>query len=557
MERNLRRKVQDAARPALEALAPGFVRRVHVDELFLGSVAPRISGVLCADDPDGGSSGAELELDVSWNCDGHTLLAFDLRAGQRLACGIHDLSVKGLLRMRLGPPCAAPPGFAAVSFCFAAPPAVKYRLSGIGAIAASIPGFSSYLQQCVVDGFVASAVWPRRVTLPLPNSAPGKQPSFDNPAAGVLRVTVHEASELSPAELLGLKDVALPGGSGAQSISPYVLLELPECPGGGSVTMQREATTHRRNTLAPRFDGECFHFVIDEPGTQRLRVSVRAWDAQGAGPTTGSVLGEATLPLAGLHPGVEDTDTWALTLVVPKSVTVQGVMATYRVPSFGGELQELPAGRLRLGLLYTPFVDDEELDDEEEEEEEGQDEDDEGDDFSDLDDGDIDDRRARNRAAVRRAAARRARRRLRRVGRSARGVLFVRVIRGVDLQRASGAPRPGDCYVTLTLAGERRRQVRKTRVVSASRDTAVWNEDFVVHIDDAVRSELVLAAFDFSGMDAHLPMGDMRVTVADIVAEQAAREATGEDVYGSLERAFTLQGVSSGALHLRFQWRAY
>ena len=563
VERSLSRRVAVAAVPSLEALAPGFVRRVRIEELSLGSVAPRVTGILCADDPDGSARGVELELEAQWQCDGHALLAFDLRPGRRIACGIHDLSVKGVLRLRLGPYCSSLPGFSAVSVCFASQPAVRYRLSGVGALATSIPGFNAFLQQCVADALAAAAVWPRRLVLPLPGAGPGA--AARNPPAGVLRVTVHEAVDLSPAELLGLKDVALPGSS-AQATSPYVVLELPECPGGGAVGLQREASQHRRNTLSPRFDGQAFYFVVDDPATQRLRVSVRAWDAQGAGPATGSVMGEATLPLGGLHPGVEDTDAWALTLVVPKSVTVQGVMATYRVPSFGGELQELPAGRIRLGLLYNPFAQEEDDEEQARGEEEDEEDDDDFDDDDDVDADEQDDdgmslggsRQRRTHAAVRRAAARRARRHLRRVGRSSRGVLFIRLVRGVDMQRASGAPRPCDCYVTLALAGEHRRQVHKTRVVSGSRHP-VWNEDFVVHVGDAARAELVLAAFDFSGMDAHVPMGDLRVAVADVVAEQAARAATGDDDGGDgmFERQFRLEGVSAGALHLKLQWRAY
>ena len=56
-----------------------------------------------------------------------------------------------------------------------------------------------------------------------------------------------------------------------------------------------------------------------------------------------------------MQPGQELDEYLPLSLVVPKSVTVQGVMATYRVPSFGGELVEEPAGRLRMQVLYTPF----------------------------------------------------------------------------------------------------------------------------------------------------------------------------------------------------------
>jgi hypothetical protein len=60
-------------------------------------------------------------------------------------------------------------------------------------------------------------------------------------------------------------------------------------------------------------------------------------------------------------------------------------------------------------------------------------------------------------------------------------------------------------------------------------------------------------------MDAHVPMGDLRVAVADVVAEQAARAATGDDDGGDgmFERQFRLEGVSAGALHLQLQWRAY
>jgi Ca2+-dependent lipid-binding protein len=563
LERGICRELQWRAEPVLRALAPGFVRRVRVEELSLGSVAPRITGALCADD-DAGS--VELELDVRWSCDGRALLAFDLRAGRRLTFGVHDVSVSGLLRVRLAPLCSRLPGFAAVSLCFAAPPEVRYRLSGVGAVASSIPGFAAYLQRCLGDAVAAAAVWPRQLVFPLPVSVVGRDPAATAftlaPApAGVLRVTLFDAADLSPAELLGLKDVALPGGGNSGvSTSPYVLLEMPEPPGGGRAGSQLESTAHKRNNLNPRFD-ETFMFVVDDHATQRLRITVRAWDSSGLGAGGHSVMGETAVPLAGLRPRVAEDSYWSLSMVVPKSVTVQGVMATYRVPSFGGELEEVPAGRLRMGLLYTPFrgspgarrgTSDDEDEEEDDDADDYDDDDEEDDDESDpSSSGEDESEDAEARRDARRAARRQARRRSRHRGRGAgarQGVLFVRVERGADLRRVTGASRPADAYVTVMLAGERRREVRKTRVVAASRSPA-WNADFALFVDDAPRSELVCAAFDFSGVEAHIPMGEVRLPVLDIVAEQGAAHG--------VRQSYPLLGAPGGTLQLWLEWRPF
>ena len=573
LERGICRELQWRGEPVLRALAPGFVRRVRIEELSLGSVAPRITGVLCADE-DAGS--VELELDVRWSCDGRALLAFDLRAGRRLTFGVYDLTLSGLMRVRLAPLCSRLPGFAAVSLCFAAPPTMHYRLSGVGAVATSIPGFASYLQACVLEAVSAAAVWPRQLVFPLPASVVGRDPTVTASAlaaapAGVLRVTLHSAAELSPAELLGLQEVTLPAGGNANvSTSPYVLLDLPEPPGGGRAGVQQEVTEHKVNNLSPTFE-ETFRFVVDDPATQRLRVSVRAWNASGLGSGAHSVMGETAVPVAGLRPHVLEDTWWSLTMVVPKSITVQGVMATYRVPSFGGELEEVNAGRLRISLLYTPFRDapggggphagddlDDEDDDEDDDDEDSAEESDESSESDPSSSGEDESEEAEERREARREARRAARRIDRRNARqlrrhnkgtvAKRGVLFVRVERGSELRRVTGAARPADAYVTVMLAGELRREVRKTRVVSAS-SSPVWNADFALFVDDAPRCELVCAAFDFSGVDAHIPLGEVRLPVLDIVAEQGGNRG--------VRQSYPLLGAPSGTLQLWLEWRAY
>jgi Ca2+-dependent lipid-binding protein len=567
LERSLCRELQRASEPLLRSLAPAFVRRVRLRELSLGSCAPRVTCALCAD-ADGGC--CELEAEVRWACDGRALLACDLRAGRRLAFGVHDLQLSGLLRVRLAPLCARAPGFAAVSVCFAAPPTVRYRLSGVGAVASAVPGFAAYLQRCLGDALAAAAVWPRQLVFPLPASVVGRDPAaaafaLAPPPAGVLRVTIFEAAELCPCELLGLRDVALPPGAAAllSAVAPYCALELPQPPGGSRAGEQAEASAHKRSTLSPRFD-EAFSFVVDDPATQRLRVALRAWDARALGAAQHSVMGETAVPIAGLRPGVPEDSFWALSMVVPKSVTVQGVLTTYRVPSFGGELEEVPAGRVRLGLLYTPFrgapradADEASDDAQSQQSQEEEDEDDDGsddassNDESSSDGGSSSEGAAEARREARRAARRAARRRERRLrgGGARRGVLFVRVERGQELRRSGGAINaPADAYVTVALAGERRRETRKTRVCAASR-SPVWNADFAVFVEDAPRAELRCAAFDFAGVEAHLPLGELRLPLLDIIAHQGGRPGC-RDTYA-------LSGEDGGALQLWLHWRPY
>jgi Ca2+-dependent lipid-binding protein len=558
LERGISRELQWQLEPALRALAPGFVRRVRIEELLLGSMAPRVTGALCGES-DGDS--VELEFEVRWECDGRATLGFDLRAGRQLTFGVHDLSVSGMVRVRLAPLCSRPPGFAALSVCFAAPPTLQYRLSGVGAVADAIPGFAAYLKRCVGDAVSAAAVWPRSLVFALPASVVGGDPSavedeLAPAAAGVLRVVVYEAAELSPAELLGLRDVSLPGGGKLSvSTSPYVTLELPSPPAGGRAGAQQDATAHKRNDLNPRFD-ETFTFVVDDPATQRLRIVVRAWDASGMTASSHSVMGETVVPLSGLRPGVMEDSYWALSAVVPKSITVQGVMATYRVPSFGGELEEVHAGRLRLGLLFTPFrgspgaLDDEDDEDDDTlEEDEDEEEEDESDGSS---SGAEESEEATLRRDARRAARRRARRAARRHANSdnaRRGVLFVRVEKGTDLRRVMGSLRQPDAYVTVALAGERVRELRKTRVVASSRSPA-WHDEFSLFVDDAQRAELVCSVFDFSGVEDHIPLGEVHLPVLDIIAEQGGA--------GSFRETYMLLGSQQGgSLELWMQWRPY
>ena len=539
----LGRQLQWQLEPALTAVAPSFVTRVRCEELVLGAAAPRITGALCADDMGRGNAedGVEMELEVRWACEGHARLSFGLRTGQRLSFGVHDLTVSGLLRVRLAPLCAQPPGFAAVALCFAEQPTVRYRLSGVGSVVHALPGFSAYLQRCLADALCAYCVWPRRALLPLPEWLVGREPAatvqqLGSPACGVLRVRLMEAQELSRAELLGLRDVPLPQ-AGTSAVSPFVELELAAPPGGSRAGPQREASGVRRGAgAAPRWD-ETFLFVVDDPSTQSLACIVRSYDAASAeGVTSHGIMGEASLPLSSLLPGQELDEFVPLSLVVPKSMTVQGVMATYRVPSFGGELMEAPAGRLRLQLLYTPFsagavhgtwssgAQEEEHEEEEQEGElsdEDEDEDYESDELSEAN-SEEDEEAAEERRQLRRDARRRARRHSRR-GRSVRGVLFVHVERGMDLCAAHGVPRACDAYVTVSLAGERRREVYKTRVAPAQRTLVhIWSADFSLFVDDARRAELLLCAYDFSGMEMHVPLGTLRLSVMDIIAEQVS-----------------------------------
>ena len=150
---------------------------------------------------------------------------------------------------------------------------------------------------------------------------------------------------------------------------------------------------------------------------------------------------------------------------------------------------------------------------------------------------------------MRRDVRRRARR-LNRRGKAVRGVLFVRVERGLDLCAAHGVPRPCDAYVTVSLTGERRREVRKTRVAPAQRTPVhTWTADFSLFVDDARRAELLLCAFDFSGMEAHVPLGEVRLPLNDIIAEQGGGRG--------LREAYQLGGVPQGALQLWLEWRQY
>jgi hypothetical protein len=226
------------------------------------------------------------------------------------------------------------------------------------------------------------------------------------------------------------------------------------------------------------------------------------------------------------------------------------------VPSFGGELEEVHAGRLRLGLLFTPFrgspgaLDDEDDEDDDTlEEDEDEEEEDESDGSS---SGAEESEEATLRRDARRAARRRARRAARRHANSdnaRRGVLFVRVEKGTDLRRVMGSLRQPDAYVTVALAGERVRELRKTRVVASSRSPA-WHDEFSLFVDDAQRAELVCSVFDFSGVEDHIPLGEVHLPVLDIIAEQGGA--------GSFRETYMLLGSQQGgSLELWMQWRPY
>nr|GME20121.1 synaptotagmin-2-like isoform X2 [Ipomoea batatas] len=175
------------------------------------------------------------------------------------------------------------------------------------------------LQEIIKDQVANMYLWPKTLEVPImdPSKRASKRP------VGILHVKVVKAMNLKKKDLLGSSD-------------PYVKLKLTED------KLPRKKTSVKQRNLNPEWNEE-FNFVVKDPQSQALDISVYDWEQIG----TNELMGINIVPLKDLTP----EEPKVLTLNLLKTLDPNDPQ------------NEKPRGQIVLEVMYKPFTDEEKAND--------------------------------------------------------------------------------------------------------------------------------------------------------------------------------------------------
>jgi Ca2+-dependent lipid-binding protein len=167
-----------------------------------------------------------------------------------------DLQVFALPRITLKPLVPTFPCFAKILVSLMEKPHVDFGLKLLGADIMAIPGLYRFVQETIKKQVAAMYLWPKTLEVPIMDpSKASKKP------VGILLVKVVRAQNLRKKDLLGKSD-------------PYVKLKMSDD------KLPSKKTAVKRSNLNPEWNEE-FKFVVTDPETQALEISVFDWEQVG------------------------------------------------------------------------------------------------------------------------------------------------------------------------------------------------------------------------------------------------------------------------------------
>jgi hypothetical protein len=145
--------------PLLETYMPTFLSKLCLSDINLGTVPVRILGVHGLTETGNTSV---LDLNIAWaGAPTIRLLASAVRVIDVEAL-VEDFTLKGLLRVTLGPHCDCWPCFGAMAFSFVGTPTIDFKLTALRMPLDAIPGFAAWLEGFIRDSLFYFMVFPRR-----------------------------------------------------------------------------------------------------------------------------------------------------------------------------------------------------------------------------------------------------------------------------------------------------------------------------------------------------------------------------------------------------------
>lgn len=205
--------------PLLERTMPAALDRLFLEECALGVVPLRVLGVQSLTET---ANNTVIDLHVAWAGEPDVRLVATAMRVVDVEATVPRLTLKALLRVTLGPHCAAWPCFGAVSLSFIGHPSIDYSLVAARVPLDAIPGLSDYLGGFIRDTLFHMMVYPRRFTSVI---VPGAEPTSTVAAPiATAVIQVHGASNL-PKKMLQACDTKVVGGvttSRKTSETPFV-----------------------------------------------------------------------------------------------------------------------------------------------------------------------------------------------------------------------------------------------------------------------------------------------------------------------------------------------
>ncbi|CAI9116966.1 OLC1v1018268C2 [Oldenlandia corymbosa var. corymbosa] len=299
------------AEPIIAEQIPKYkIESVEFQTLTLGSLPPTFQGMKVYSTEE-----KELIMEPALKWAGNPNIIIAVKAfGLRATVQVLDLQVFASPRITLKPLVPSFPCFAKILVSLMEKPHVDFGLKLLGADAMSIPGLYRFVQELIKDQVANMYLWPK--TLEVQVLDPSK--AMQKPV-GILTVKVLRALKLKKKDLLGASD-------------PYVKLKLSED------KLPSKKTTVKHKNLNPEWNEE-FNFVVKDPQSQVLDVSVYDWEQVGVH----DKMGVNVVRLNELDPDEPKT----LTLDLLKNLNPDDPQ------------NEKSRGQLILDVVYKPFKDDE------------------------------------------------------------------------------------------------------------------------------------------------------------------------------------------------------
>ncbi|KAG6497537.1 hypothetical protein ZIOFF_045438 [Zingiber officinale] len=367
LDKAICKTAKEIAKPIIaENTANYKIDSVEFETLTLGCLPPTLQGmkVYTTDEK-------ELIMEPFLKWAGNPNVTVVVKAfGLKATAQVVDLQVFAIPRITLKPLVPNFPCFAKILVSLMEKPHVDFGLKLLGADVMSIPGLYRFVQvsfpshdqfvcgllfplpdiyifpqqETIKKQVAAMYLWPK--TLEVPIMDPTK--AMKKPV-GILEVTVVQAMKLKKKDLLGKSD-------------PYVKLTLQDD------NLPAKKTTVKRSNLNPEWNEE-FKFVIKDPETQVLELSVFDWEQVGKH----DKMGLNIVPLKDLTP--DQTKTLTLDLLKtldpndPQNDKSRGQMVvevTYKPFKEGdvpndisdeeGEMEKAPEGTPAGGGLLVAMI---------------------------------------------------------------------------------------------------------------------------------------------------------------------------------------------------------
>ncbi|ONK72603.1 uncharacterized protein A4U43_C04F21120 [Asparagus officinalis] len=310
LDKAICKTAREVTKPIIaENCAKYKIESIEFHTLTLGSLPPTFQGMKAYETDE-----KELIMEPSLKWAGNPNIIVVVKAfGLKATLQVVDLQVFAIPRITLKPLVPSFPCFAKILVSLMEKPHVDFGLKLLGADVMAVPGLYRFVQETIKNQVASMYLWPKALEVPIMDlSNAMKKP------VGLLHVKVIRANKLKKKDLMGKSD-------------PYVKLKLTED------KLPSKKTKVKHSNLNPEWNEE-FKFIIKDPDSQALQISIYDWEKVGKH----DLMGMNVVPVKELVPDE------------PKSMTLN--LLKNMDPN--DPQNEKSRGEVVVELTYKPFKED-------------------------------------------------------------------------------------------------------------------------------------------------------------------------------------------------------